>query len=159
MVGIGAHPLQNSLNNLSSSISSINGQISTINSDITTIETNLSTAGSHISNLYSAKADKYYDYKVINSIPDYADANNYHTIGSYTCSSNASMATCSNFPSSTAGTLYVINCLGERSSIIGTTGYWEYFVQIFMNLSGSIWTRPIANNNGNMSYGSWTSLI
>lgn len=157
MVGIGAHPLQNSLNNLSSSISSINGQISTINSDITTIETNLSTAGSHISNLYSAKADKYYDYKVINTIPDYANLNNYLTVGSYSVTSNASAKTMSNLPlTGNSGTLYVINCLGSADTMT-KTGY-EYFLQIFLGYTAFIYIRAIQCNSGTMSYGTWISL-
>lgn len=165
MVGIGAPPLQNSLNNLSSSISSINGKISTINSDISTVETdistletNLSIAGEYIAWLYSELSKKI-GYVKVNNIPDYANANNYLTIGSYTNSSSASMNTCYNFPTNcNAGTLYVFNNLAEGESLTGNSNYWEYFIQIFINLSGQIWTRSIMNNAGTMSYGSWSSL-
>lgn len=128
MVGIGVHPFQNSLNNLSSSISSINGKISTINSDITTIETNLSTAGEYIAYLYSELSKKI-GYVKVNTIPDYANANNYLTVGSYTNSSSASMNTCYNFPyNCNAGTLYVFNNLAEGDSLTGNSNYWEYFI-------------------------------
>lgn len=87
-----------------------------------------------------------------------SDFNDYKELGVFYVSANDHMATISNRPCDSAGTLYVKNAFNNGQT---SSGIWIYRLQIFLPYTGEdIYLRTLTVNDtaGVWSYGEWNAI-
>lgn len=92
-------------------------------------------------------------------IPSGADLNDYVSIGNYAVSSNSTVGTLSNCPTTRA---FILNCYSSNGSNLkepssGSTAY-VYYIQEITDIAANRWLRACQYNAGTWKFGAWKSL-
>lgn len=93
-------------------------------------------------------------------IPNNADLNNYLTVGSYRCSSNATASTLINSPTETAFIMDIVSATGTEEHI--NTSAWTYIIQkIYTCMYNKIYIRSINSDPSSnaIRYGDWVQIL